>query len=264
MNTWLRLCGALVLCVSCSPEPDTPTADPLRPLLVRDSIVLERPHNCKGTLDDCGGVEIRFPVFDSGEANTAQWLNFYIRNFFVDQCGGVPTTPPPHDQINNFGLPNIIEAARLLMADFAEEKSTYPMSKAVWTVQGEAKVIAMDSIVCVRLDAFSYLGGAHPNTRTDFLMVRYDDGKLVTITDLVTNIKAFTDSVERAFKHSVGMTDDDYGAKGYYIKSGQFPLPEACGITADSIILYYNAFEIAPYVVGATQVTLPRSALSIK
>ncbi|GMV52886.1 MAG: DUF3298 domain-containing protein [Chlorobi bacterium] len=260
MRSWLLLCvGAVIVCAGCSREPETPPADPAPELSFKDSTVVVRAHGCNGLVEDCGGVEVHFPVFNGNGSRASDYLNYAVRAFFVSQLGG--SLPNQPDTASAVTFPDIIKESKLLMADYTEEKAAFPMMAVVWTVQGSGSVICNDSIVCVQLEATTFLGGAHPNSVTDFVMVHVPTGKPVQLSGLVRNMKAFLNVAEQTFKKQVGIKGNDYAEKGYMMQDGKFTLPLASGITTDSVILYYNPYEIAPYVVGPTRISLPRTVL---
>jgi hypothetical protein len=266
MRTWAAVFAVAVLCAACDQGDNTPPSEPAPPRLAHhDSVVLERPHGCESPVDECGGVEIRFPVFEQISNNAAYLLNRKVREFYVDQLGGSGSTPTNPLDTTREPLPSIIDAARLLLAEFVEFKNEFPMASAVWTVEGNATVLANDSLVCVQLDAYSFLGGAHPSTSTAFVTVNARTGREIDPRTLIRNMKAFTDSAEKAFREVNDMSaSEDFGSRGYWFKADQFLLPDNIGFTADSLILHYNAYDIAPYAMGPTRITMPRSALAVQ
>ena len=106
--------------------------------------------------------------------------------------------------------------------------------------------------------------GAHSNTQVAFILANARTGERVGLAELAADPEAFHAAAEKEFRRSAGMTDNDndYATKGYWFNDNQFVLPENIGLTPDSVVLYYNAYEIAPYSMGPTTIMLPRTALS--
>ncbi len=232
---------------------DAPLEPP--PVSYSDSTVVVRPDDCTGMLDECGGVDIRFPVIVGGAEGVARMINQHIQAFFVDQLGS--------GDVESTAMPDIEAAAQLVLADYTDFKQDFPLSEQVWFVQGVGEITTIDSVVSVRVETYSYMGGAHSNTQVSFIMADTRTGQRIGLAELARDPEAFHALAEKEFRRSAGMSDadDDYATKGFWFNDNQFVLPENIGLTPDSVILYYNAYEIAPYSMGPTSITLPRTAL---
>lgn len=252
----LLLISAIVVVVisSCSTDEGPRTPD-VPSLGYRDSIITIIASGCTGPVTDCGGVDIRFPVFSDGDSGVADLLNRRVRAFFVEELGG--------GDVENPGMPDIGESAKSLVTEFEEFRKKYPSSNQIWVVQGTSSILAADSLLCLRGEIYSYLGGAHPNTQVRYEIFRITDGRRVGITELTSDTTSFLVEAEKAFRKVVGMkeSDTDYASQGFWFEGNHFALPTNIGLTKDSVILQYNAYEIAPYSMGPFTVTLPRTLL---
>ena len=221
----------------------------------RDSSVIVRSPDCKGMLEECGGVQITFPVYVGGSEAAMNVINDRVEAFFVDQLGYGDETG---------SRPSIKDAAELLMEEYENTLAEFPYMNQVWVVQGTASPVAIDSLVCTEAEVFAYLGGAHPNTTVVFDVARATTGEKLDVATLAVDYDGFIEAAELAFRHSVGMDadDDDYASQGFWFKDNKFVLPENIGVSEDAIILHYNSFEIAPYSMGAFRCILPRSILT--
>lgn len=231
---------------------------PLEPpsMSYSDSSIVVRPDDCEGLLDECGGVDVRFPVLIGGAEGAADKINRHITAFFVDQLGAGDS--------ESTAMPDIRAAAQLVLADYTDFKQDFPLSEQVWFVQGIGQITTIDTVVSIRVETYSYLGGAHSNTQVAFIMADTRTGEKVGLAELAADPEAFHAAAEKEFRRSAGMadTDNDYATKGYWFNDNQFVLPENIGLTPDSVVLYYNAYEIAPYSMGPTTIKLPRTVLS--
>lgn len=269
MRAWASALVLSVLCVACEQESQTPTPQDVHLAIVehRDSVVVERPIDCKDPIAECTVIEVQFPVFTAthqyGSPQLPFTLNRAVRQFFVDVLGG-SNMPAVRETDTAAAMPDIVDAARLLIGDYQEFKDKYPATGITWTVKGESKILAMDSMVCVQVFVDAFTGGAHGNTTTGFVIANSRTGKRVQIKDLVRDVTMFTDSAERAFRQQLHIGPaDDLSDHNYFLESNRFSLPENMGITKDSLILYYNTYEIAPYAMGPTRITMPRRALAL-
>jgi hypothetical protein len=244
------------VCIVACERPDVAPAD-LPAVVYKDSTIVMRNDDCKIETGDatCCIVEITIPVFSGGAPGTADSLNRRVRGFFVSLLG----SNLPSDS----SMPDIIEASRALMQEFEEFQADFPMSSAGWEVRGSAKVLTVDSLICVALDAYNYLGGAHAMTILEYDVARAASGDTVNVIDIVRDRQAFTRQAEMAFRQAVSMKadDDDYASQGYWFKNNEFKLPDNIGLTPDSVLFQYNVYEIAPYSMGTVQFSLPRTSL---
>ena len=252
---WAALiCVAIVIILSaCTTEERDPVD--AATLSFSDTSFVLRPADCVGLLDECGGVELHFPVLVGGSPGVADKINREVFAFFVDQLGS--------GDVASTGMPDVHAAAQLVLADFVDFKTDNPLTEQVWIVQGTGRVTVIDSIVSIMLETYTYQGGAHPNSQVVYLLANARTGERILPKDLAADSAAFHRAAEQAFRKTVGMapTDEDYASKGFWFNDNQFILPNDIGLTRDSVILYYNAYDIAPYSMGPTVVQLPRTLL---
>ena len=95
-------------------------------------------------------------------------------------------------------------------------------------------------------------GGAHGNSRIDFLNFNPETGKLYAMTDLIDDFDGFSALAETHFKAEV-KTDDTAD----YFFGKDFQLPESIGFNEAGVIILYNTYEIAAYSEGVTEFTIP-------
>ena len=231
---------------------DAPLEPP--PVSYSDSTVVVRPDDCEGLLDDCGGVDVRFPMIIGGPDGVADKINRHILAFFVDQLGA--------GDVESTAMPDIRAAAQLVLADYTDFKQDFPLSEQVWFVQGVGEITTIDTVVSIRVETYSYLGGAHSNSQVSYILADTRTGDRLGLADVSMDPETFHTAAEKEFRRVAGMEEeDDYATMGYWFNDNQFVLPENIGLTPDSVVLYYNAYEIAPYSMGPTRVTLSRSTL---
>lgn len=222
----------------------------------RDSVITARPAECNGPIDRCGGVDLSFPVFSAMEPSNdsiARLLTSRVLDAFAQEMGG------PDLQ----GATDLQAATQRFISEFEDYLSDYPDSEQRWTMQGTATVTAMDSIACIQVFTSSFMGGAHPLSYTRYLLTDTRSGKPLTVSDLTADTNALKTKAEAVFRKKAGIAPGAPLTEGteYWFDGDAFMLPANVGLTADSVIFHYNAYEIGPYVLGATVLTLPRTAL---
>ena len=244
-----------LLLSSCDFDGSTPDEPPI--ITYHDSTIVERNEGCDPTDDDavCCVVEIQLPVFVSERTEVVEKLNRTTREYFV----GILASESEDKE----SMPSIKDAAQTLMDDFRKEREEFPMVSVGYEVIGTAEVLTLDSLVCIGFDSYSFLGGAHGNSDVRYALFKTATGDSVSVLDLVSDPSEFKEQAEEAFRVAANIApdQDDYAAEGYWFEDNQFSLPEHIGLTSDSVHLHYNQYDIAPYSLGPTHFTLPRTVL---
>lgn len=252
MPTVAAALATVLLVTSCTDE----LVSDLPGYAWRDSTITARPNGCDGPLDRCGGVELRFPVFSAMEPindSIARLLTSRVIDAIAQEMGG-----PDLERATS-----LEEATQRFIEEYENFLSDFSDTEQRWTMQGTATVTAMDSIACIEVATSSYMGGAHPLSYTTYILTDMRTGKPLTLADLTTDTTRLKTKAEAVFRKQAGLAPGASLTEGteYWFDGGAFMLPANVGLTADSVILYYNAYEIGPYVLGATVLTLPRTAL---
>ena len=256
LQLFVTISVSSLLLTSCDFESSTPDEPPV--ITYHDSTIVERNEGCDPTDDEsvCCVVELEIPVFEGGNEDVVGKLNRRTRGYFVSLLGS-----NTDDDVAT--IPSIKDAASMLMDEFTEFQSEFPMSSVGWEVRGGASVLTLDSLLCLRFDSYSYLGGAHGIYAEEFDVIDVNTGDSVNVLELISDKESFMSQAEAAFRDvaNIAPDQDDYAAEGYWFEDNKYSLPENIGVTADSIVLYYNVYEIAPYSMGPTRVALPRTLL---
>lgn len=108
--------------------------------------------------------------------------------------------------------------------------------------------------------AYSYLGGAHPNTFIDLLNFDTNTGELIDLKSIVSDTSKFKAIVLNAFeKKETAIAKEEnfeYNMNDYFFGSG-FQLPKNFAITKEGLFCLYNSYEAAPYARGPISFTIP-------
>jgi hypothetical protein len=106
----------------------------------------------------------------------------------------------------------------------------------------------------------AFLGGAHPNSTTLFANFDLATGRMLRRSDLLLDSgREQLDRVgERAFRRVRKLAPGaDLNAAGFWFEGGRFKLNENFAVTPTGLLFFFNAYEIGPYVFGATSISLP-------
>ena len=120
---------------------------------------------------------------------------------------------------------------------------------------------------------YAFTGGAHPNGYVRYLNFDVRTGELLTWPSLVKpdKVQALTDYAEAVFRKSNDLQPGaELTAAGHYftqtdadgypfgaVAEGEFRLSNEFRLTEKHLILYYNSYEIAPYVMPPVELNLP-------
>lgn len=143
---------------------------------------------------------------------------------------------------------------------------SFPEAPGSWSIRRTARAVWNDrGVVSLEFVEESYTGGAHPNTETKLISLDAADGRRLLLGDLLEagHDRDLVAAGERAFRAAHGLAPgDDLVAAGFWFEDGRFSLTDNFALTADGLRFHYNAYEIAPYAMGPTDMTLPRASLT--
>jgi hypothetical protein len=79
---------------------------------------------------------------------------------------------------------------------------------------------------------------------------------------LADSLHAFIKLSKQAFfeKHSLN-AEKSLSEQGFWFENDEFKPNENFMLTAEGLTLFFNAYEVAPYVVGSTRLVLPWNQL---
>lgn len=124
-------------------------------------------------------------------------------------------------------------------------------------------VAALDSVWGYQLDVISYEGGAHGSHTISYMNFSKTTGKQLQLEDVFAdNYKEpLTLILLDALKNHLQVeTIDELHDEGYLNLIDMYPSKNFL-LSPEGIKFYYNAYEIAPYAAGPTELTIPYKAL---
>lgn len=206
--------------------------------------------DCPAPDQRCLTVKLEYPVAQGGVDSAREAINRVIRENIIGslQLG---------DQEINLDMH--IDTA---LADLADEYRDYledlPDFGMGWELETTGQVMFQnDSVLSVSMSNYAFTGGAHPNSYLSIYNFDPRSGRRLGWTDFVPDTLAFKKIAEAEFRkiHELKPADNLEDA-GFWFPDNRFTLPANYGRTAEGIYLFYNAYEIAPYVVGPTDMTI--------
>jgi len=162
-------------------------------------------------------------------------------------------------------LPVSIQAAAdSFLVSYNQAKKQFPDMPGFWSWDYSMKIYnETPKILCLSAESYSFMGGAHPNSFTNYFNISKETGDTISLTALLspgfeTKLNALIDKKYREMKglkpHDNLMTKGD-------LFENKITFNYNVAVTKDGLLFYYNAYEIAPYAVGPIKISLNKAEL---
>lgn len=213
--------------------------------------VEEQDEECAGTEEPCTKVVIKYPDITSNSVIlTSKKLDSIIKNKILD---GALKSNTPHKEIQG--------ACQQFINDFKSFERQVSDGIPAWAIDIDVRIINNDEhFFSFSVNEYAYTGGAHPNQQKLFFNYDIRNGNLLTLEELVGDLEKLTAIAEVHFRKSKKLSPtENLNSAGYTFENGKFSLGKNFGLEKGNLIIYYNSYEIAPYVMGPTALSIPLS-----
>lgn len=227
-----------------------------RPLSFEIRQFVRQSGDCSDINASCVGIDFIWPEAVDGPARSNEAINTFTRKYMVSTFAGIVGGAPADSE-------RIEPLADAFIHNYEMFKAQYPDSAQRWEIEFRAEaVFSSTKTTTLRYALNAYTGGAHPINKTVYRIFDNRTGALLSIEDIVTDTTELTRRAETYFRQAKNLKDgEDYLTAGYWFKDGRFALPESIGFTGESLILFYDYYEIGPRPVGETTVAIPLEAV---
>lgn len=165
-------------------------------------------------------------------------------------------------------FPNIQKQADKLFNEYDEVYKEFPRT-STWLVDKKIQITSkVGPLISLEFTESSYKGGAHPNSVTFFKTFDINDGREVSMYELIDStqltalnalrLKYFEEQKEQILQ---GENWKDYIFAEEFEVNGAFNTNKNIRIAKDTVSFYYNSYEIAPYAFGPTDLKIPLDQL---
>ncbi len=116
-----------------------------------------------------------------------------------------------------------------------------------------------DKLFSVCYEFAAYMGGAHPDHWTRVEMYDIATGELVLLESMITDMDAFHEKVAELLLKQIeetGMAEHESFFEGYEETVRAWHSDQAVA-TQDGLTVFFDYYELAPYVSGSQFITLP-------
>jgi hypothetical protein len=203
---------------------------------------------------ECASLSLSYPYF-KGETEVVSLLNVHIEQQLV--------------MFLNIGEDQEIVPLDSAVSTFLDSYISFKKefdSPQEWEINVESKVTHLDEkLISIVFDSFSYTGGAHPNSFRMYLNFDPERKSVLKNEELVVDKNALLSLAEAKFKSHHNVSDNVSLAEtgSFFLEDDKdFFLPAAMGFEGDEFVLFYNPYEIGPYVMGATELRFKKEEIT--
>lgn len=131
------------------------------------------------------------------------------------------------------------------------EIQSEPMELSGFTLEQSFKINEILHFLSISIFENSFYGGAHPNSNITHLVYNLNTKTRVTYNDLFTDVDEFQKIAEKKFRNLYKIQNGmPLSSSGFQFENDKFSLSEFFYIENDGIVLFWNAYDIAPYAFG--------------
>ncbi|WP_373492937.1 PdaC/SigV domain-containing protein [Aquiflexum sp.] len=206
---------------------------------------------CHG--DNCAELNLMYPFF-VGENEVSIVLNILIEEKIIQ-------TVDVQEEIKATGLEgavaNFLDSYVDFMVDFESTQD--------WEIKLDAKVTyENEKIISIVFETYSFTGGAHPNSFRQYLNFDKQKNTKIDNNSMIIDEQKLLEMTESKFReiHQVKKDIPLKETEMFFLdENDEFFLPSSIGFENDSLVLFYNSYEIGPYVMGTTEIKFAKSEL---
>jgi hypothetical protein len=138
-------------------------------------------------------------------------------------------------------------------------KKKFPNEAMPWEAKVKTTVdYRSDNILNVKVNHYTFTGGAHGYGGDRSLIFNPETGKRLTKKDILTDEKAFTAFAEKKFRDKYKIpAGKSINATGFMFLEDRFKLPDEIFFRENGLLLFYNTLEVANNADGSKDVLIP-------
>lgn len=247
----LSIAALVGIIASCSNSSNTEkAASRVDSLSYENIIMMQSLNGCDKDSGDCTYIEFNYPQFTNASGALADSLNTIIQTAFGDAE-------------KNIMSPDSVQQD--FLATYAAFKKKDKSSIPSWFVEKNLTVLNQNpKWLSLVYDESTFTGGAHPNSYLQYSVIEKANGRKMILTDFFdsTSIYKLTDLGETAFRSVKGINpNQSLEDVGYWFENNRFHLNNNFYLHEAGLTFFFNNYEIGPYVVGSTEITIPANKL---
>lgn len=165
---------------------------------------------------------------------------------------------------NPFDSTDYNELTASFIGSYEEMRKKFPEDTFGWEAKIEGNVeYQSDSILNIKINHYTFTGGAHGYQGYRSLLFNPKTGKTITNKQLFVNENNFKAFAEKQFRTKYKIpANSSINATGLMFENEKFNLPVNIFYTKDGLLLYYNSYEVASYADGPKELLLPYETIN--
>lgn len=220
-------------------------------------------------------IDLSYPNFESAQLDPVQQLqiNHEIAHFLAGSLNAATEVDTPTD-IEPIAETYLHDCEAEVNDEYeylsdAGEELFMNLKRSIET--DYTVTLNSDKLLSIRLDNFSYTGGAHANQSSAFINADLTTHQLLTLGDVIdsTHLTAFTqlEKTKLLAEHEDDLYPESAQAFAAIVADTDWIVSEEerkqlgkadnFSLTPTSIIIHYNPYDIAPYAAGPIDVEIP-------
>lgn len=197
----------------------------------------------------CASVKFSYPEISSEtKPELATKMNELIKQQLLDTIEGAPEVTAAQS-LESF--------ADSFIQDYKKDANNFTS----WEIERSVQVIYnTNTLLTLLFEEFGFTGGAHPFNGSRFMVLNLADGNPVILDDLMNPgyETALNVEGEQAFREARQLGEhSSLEEDGFNFANNAFVLNDNYGVNKDGLSFIFNSYEVAPYVMGPTEFTIP-------
>jgi hypothetical protein len=221
--------------------------------VAKEPIVISHQNISKAHADTQGEsrrnvyLKLAYPVVEKGTKEVVDSINYFLMSF-ISSTSGITKIISTPDSV----MPYLINDFRAnYFSDTMTTERTFEFKEFIWYNTPKA--------VTIKIDAYTnYSSMPHPNIKSAIGNFNPVTGKQITLDELITDRVGLSTLLEKKFRE---VKKEAFKQGFEFSESMPFKLPNNFGFTNEGILFHYNTYEVGPYALGDTDITVPYAEL---
>jgi hypothetical protein len=208
----------------------------------------------KGDSSSSFTYEASVPIFEDGSQQLIDSINIFIGQTFFEHKNNITDLKKlVKAESDSFYNNYLRDFSDFIEADFP---LTYNYIYKFNVAFQNTKYVTLKN------ENYAYTGGAHGNYSTLYYVFNAENGKLLSVNDLVSDTLKLQEIAKQQFYKLKNIDDNKpINDQGYWFEKKSFSLNNNFGLLKDTLIFTYNPYEITNYAEGQTELKIPMDLL---
>jgi hypothetical protein len=222
---------------ACKNNPETVVQPPVMPIMTAGFFQLNEG-DCE---KKCVEFTLKYPKVAKGSPALRDSLQQWVENKVRDNSNSSEEPRTQRISMDQAGK----EFVDMWKVDESALSYSFEMRDTLLAVTPK--------FITLRLDFYTYTGGAHPNYTAELVVFNAETGQIVSPISYIKNESAILPMLDTAYRAEKA---EAFAEGNEVYEGGKIPFPTQYAITENGILFHYNTYEIGPYVLGDADIFL--------